>query len=70
MEEKKSDSEKIKELKQKIKELEQKTNQKQIEIDFLEKMMEIASEELDIDIKKGKDPTRSGGADKSKNRKE
>lgn len=66
MEENKSDSEKIKELRQKIKELERKGLHKQIEIDYLQKMIEIASDELDIDIKKGKDPTRSGGKNKKK----
>lgn len=66
MEENKSNSEKIKELEQKIKELERKGLHKQIEIDYLEKMMEIAYEEFDIDIKKGKDHTRSGGKSKKK----
>ena len=48
----KSSTTKVKELEQKIKELERIVGNKQIMIDYLEKMMEIAKEELDIDIKK------------------
>ena len=40
------------ELEQKVKELELAVGQKQIKIDYLEKMIDIAKEELDIDIKK------------------
>jgi len=37
---------------QKVKELEQVVGQKQIEIDFLNKLIEIAGEEMQIDLKK------------------
>ncbi len=47
-----SSSKKLKELEAKIKSLEAVIGQKQIKIDFLEKMIEIAKDELDIDIKK------------------
>jgi predicted RNA-binding protein with EMAP domain len=47
-----SDTKKIIALKEKIKELEQAVGQKQIQLDFLEKMMEIAQEEYGVDIKK------------------
>lgn len=48
----KSRESKVKELQKKIKELEQIVGQKQIMIDYLETMMEVAKEELNIDIKK------------------
>ena len=48
----KSDTRKIEALKEKVKELEQLLGQKQIEIEFHKKMVEIASEEVGIDIKK------------------
>lgn len=47
-----SSSQKVKELQEKIKSLEAIVGQKQIKIDFLEKMIDIAKEELEIDIKK------------------
>ncbi len=47
-----SSTEKLKQLQQKIKELEQAVGQKQIKIDYLEKMIEIAKDDLKIDIKK------------------
>tara|TARA_R110000850_G_scaffold30630_3_gene84248 strand:- start:2483 stop:2656 length:174 start_codon:yes stop_codon:yes gene_type:complete len=46
---------KLKALEQRIKELEQTIGSKQIEIDYLEKMIDIAKTELDIDIKKKPD---------------
>lgn len=39
-------------LKQRIKDLEQKVGQKQIKIDYLEKMIDKAKDDLNIDIKK------------------
>lgn len=48
----KSDTRKIDHLKKKIKELEQIVGQKQILIDFQEKMIEIAEQKYNIDIKK------------------
>ena len=43
---------KIKELEEKVKLLEQAVGQKQIKIDYLEKMIDLASEDYKIDIKK------------------
>lgn len=48
----KSDTRKIKHLEARIKELEQIVGQKQILIDFKEKMIELAEEQYGIDIKK------------------
>jgi transposase len=47
-----SNQNKLKELQIRLKELEQIVGQKQIKIDYLEKMIDIAKQELDIDIKK------------------
>jgi len=52
---------KLKGLEIKIKELEQIVGQKQIKIDYLEKMIDLAKEELDIDIKKNSGTPQSGG---------
>jgi|SRR5699024_1069447 len=57
---------KMKELEARIKELEQTVGRKQIMIDYLEKMMDIAKEELDIDIKKNFATPRSPGSGKTK----
>lgn len=47
-----SDTRKIQELKARIKDLEQMLGQKQFEIEFKEKMIDIAEEMYNIDIKK------------------
>lgn len=47
-----SSSKKLKELNKRIADLERTLGQKQIKIDFLEKMIELAKEELGIDLKK------------------
>jgi hypothetical protein len=47
-----SDTRKITELKQKIKELERLVGQKQVEVEYLNKVIEITEEDLKIDIKK------------------
>ncbi|MEG9326995.1 transposase [Salinimicrobium catena] len=47
-----SDTRKIQDLKAKIRELEQLVGQKQFEIEFKNKMIDIAEEMYDIDIKK------------------
>jgi len=47
-----SSSARLKELEQKLKDMERIVGQKQIQIDFLEKMIDIAKTELHIDIKK------------------
>ncbi len=56
-----SSSEKVKQLEARIKELEQVVGQKQIKLDYLEKMIELAKEELDIDIKKNYNTSPSTG---------
>lgn len=52
VENKTSSTKKIKELEQQIKDLEAMVGRKQIKIDYLETMMQLAKQELDIDIKK------------------
>jgi hypothetical protein len=56
---------KLKELEQRLKELEQIVGQKQLKIDYLEKMIELAKEEFNIDIKKNSDTLQSGGFSKT-----
>ena len=63
---KESSTKKIKELEDKNKELERAVGQKQLYIDYLEKMTEIAKEELGIDIKKNFNTPQSAGSDKTK----
>jgi transposase-like protein len=58
----KSNTQKIKELEQKIKELEQAVGNKQMNIDFLEKMIEIAKDQYGIDIKKNSGTPQSTGS--------
>ncbi len=53
---------KVKALEQKIKDLESVVGRKQIEIDFLEKMIEIAKRDLNIDIKKNYSTPPSAGS--------
>ena len=53
---KESSSGKMKSLEQRVKELERMIGQKQIKIDYLEKMIDIAKDELNIDIKKTPTP--------------
>ncbi|TQD38839.1 transposase [Haloflavibacter putidus] len=61
-----SSSKKMKELEARVKELESAVGRKQIMIDYLEKMMEIAKDELDIDIKKNFGTPQSTGSGKTK----
>ena len=63
---KQSSSAKLKALEQRIKELEKMVGQKQIKIDFLEEMINVAKEELKIDIKKKSSTLQSGGSIKRK----
>ncbi len=63
---KESSTNKLKEIENKIKELERSVGQKQLYIDYLEKMMEIASDELGIDIKKNFDTPQSDGFAKTR----
>lgn len=60
-----SQQHKIKELEQRVRELEQAVGRKQINIDYLEKMIELAKEHYDIDIKKNYDTPQSGGSKKT-----
>lgn len=55
-----SSTNKVKELQNRIKELEQAVGQKQMKLDFLEKLIEIADDEFGIEIKK-----KAGSAPKS-----
>lgn len=57
-----SQTNRIKELEDKIKNLEQSVGQKQIMIDYLEKMIELAKENFDIDLKKNSNTPHSGGS--------
>jgi transposase len=57
-----SQTNRVKELEEKVKELERAVGQKQIMIDFLEKMMDLAKETYSIDIKKNFNTPRSGGS--------
>jgi transposase len=58
-----SSTKKLKELESKINELEQVIGQKQIKIEYLEKMIDIAKEELNIDIKKNSNTSQSAGSE-------
>ena len=56
-----SDTRKIKELKARIKELEQMVGQMQIQLEFKEKMIELAEQMYNVDIKKKLGTKRSSG---------
>ena len=60
---KESSTEKLKQLQEKINELEQIVGQKQIKIDYLEKMIDIAKDDLNIDIKKNYNTPQSTGSE-------
>ena len=60
-----SQTTKLKELEQRVKELEQNIGQKQIKIEFLEKMIDLAKQELNIDIKKNFATPQSNGSKKT-----
>lgn len=63
---KESSTHKLKLMEDRIKELERMVGQKQIKIDYLEKLIEIAEEELKIDIKKNTDTPHSSGSEKTR----
>jgi len=65
---KESSTQKLKAFEKKVKELEQVVGQKQMHIDYLEKMMDIAKEELGFDIKKNSNTLQSDGSEKTKQR--
>ena len=62
-----SSKQKLKELQKRIADLERIVGQKQLNIDFLEKMMEIAKEQYGIDIKKNSGIPPSAGSEKTSN---
>lgn len=57
-----SQMDKIKRMERRILDLERALGKKQMKIDFLEKMIDLAGEEYDIDIKKNSDTPPSGGS--------
>ncbi len=61
--ESKSDTKKIKALQERIKELEQAVGQKQLMIDFKDKMIELAEQRYNVDIKKKLGSRLSSGTD-------
>lgn len=58
----KSDTLKITRLREQVREMERMVGQKQIMIDFLEKMIELAEKEYGIDIKKKLSSSQSNGS--------
>ena len=60
-----SETRKMQEMRAKIRDLEQMVGQKQIEIDFLKKMIELTEEDLGIDIKKKGRTWRFNGSGKT-----
>lgn len=63
---KESNQQKVKELQKKVKDLEQAVGQKQIKIEYLEKLIEIANKELKLDLKKNSNTIRSNGSEVTK----
>lgn len=61
-----SESYKTKRLQQRVAELERIVGQKQLEIDFLGRLLEIGSEELGFDLKKNFSTRLSNGTDSGK----
>lgn len=57
-----SQTNRVKELEEKVKELERAVGRKQIMIDYLEKMIDLAKETYSIDIKKNSNTPPSGGS--------
>lgn len=60
-----SSNKKVKDLQKRIADLERIVGQKQLNIDFLEKMIEIAKDHYGIDIKKNFDTPPSTGSEKT-----
>jgi transposase-like protein len=57
-----------KELEKKVAELEAALGRKQMEIDYLNKLIEIAGQDLEIDLKKNTSMIASGGTGKTKDK--
>jgi transposase-like protein len=62
---KESSTQKLKDLESRIKDLERAVGKKQLYIDYMEKMMEIAKEDLGVDIKKNYSTPQSIGSEKT-----
>ncbi len=65
---KSSNQTKLAELSKKVEQLEQIVGQKQVAIEYLEKMIELAKTDLHIDIKKNYSPQPSAGSGATKKR--
>ena len=65
VEESNSSTKKVKELQARLKEMESIIGRKQIKIDYLEKLIELASEEFGVDLKKNADTKQSTGSGKT-----
>lgn len=63
-----SQSEKIKQMQQRIAELEQAVGHKQMQIDYYEKFIDLASDEVGEDLKKKYDSAASSGSSPTKKR--
>lgn len=61
----KSTDQKVKDLQKKIADLERLVGQKQIKVDFLEKMIELAEDEYNLDLKKNSSSKPSTGSGKT-----
>ena len=61
-----SQAHKMKQMEARIKELEQAVGQKQMNIDYLEKMIDLAKEHYGIDIKKNSNSQHYGGSKNTK----
>jgi transposase len=57
-----STDKKVKDLHDKIARLERALGQKQIKVDFLEKMIDLAEDEYNVDVKKSSSSKRSSGS--------
>lgn len=63
VEHKQSSSEKLKEALKENKKLKEKLGEKQIKIDYLEKLIELTEEDYGIEVKKNEDTPHSGGSE-------
>ncbi|MEL7003143.1 MAG: transposase [Bacteroidota bacterium] len=63
-----SSDKEVQKLRDQIKELERKVGQKQIKIDYLEKMIELADQEFDIQIKKNSNTPPSAGSENTQSK--
>ena len=68
VEHKQSSSEKLKAALQENKKLKEKLGEKQIQLDYLNKLIEVAEEDYGMDIKKNSDTPHSDGSEKTNNK--